>query len=295
MLSYSFGRLPHDETWGVKVTGNIAECYDLMGREVTVTKRDGTQRRVLLGVRVMSWNAGRAALYEIARDLAPRAPRDTQFNPREEQPARAPEQPADHERVTEPGVYENDEGIFVVKYNRARTRLYAKRLVEINAQRATEVGERVNIEFVYAPGVIYRLRPEQKMDLERARELTIRYGRCLVCGRRLRAAESVERGIGPVCIQSFRPVARAGNQRGARLRRPVEIVHTVDMTGSGYTRGGDPYARIDPETGLTPAAAAEEAQAIADEAMDAETKALLADIEDTDGFEAMDLRAAVRS
>jgi Family of unknown function (DUF6011) len=107
--------------------------------------------------------------------------------------------------VTEAGVYETPSGdIFVVKPNREGTRLYAKRLVEINAQRATEAGERVEIEFQYESGAIYGLKPEMKMDLERAKALTIRYGRCIVCGRRLKAAESVERGIGPVCIKSFR-------------------------------------------------------------------------------------------
>lgn len=102
-----------------------------------------------------------------------------------------------------PGVYEMDDVVYVVKPNRERTRLYAKRLVEIGGDRLTEDGSVVQIEFEYEAGAIYRLRPEHKMPLERAKALTIRYGRCIVCGRRLRAAESVERGIGPVCIRSF--------------------------------------------------------------------------------------------
>lgn len=109
------------------------------------------------------------------------------------------------EQVTlEPGVYESEQGIFVVKRTRDKQRLYAKKLVEINAQRATESGERVEIEFEYARGAIRHLKPEHKMDVERAKALTIRYGRCINCGRHLKAAESVERGIGPVCIKSFR-------------------------------------------------------------------------------------------
>ena len=102
------------------------------------------------------------------------------------------------------GVYETADGaIFVVKPNRERSRMYAKQLVEIGGVRATESGERVNIEFEYAPGAIFRLTPDMKMPMNRARELTIRYGRCIVCGRHLKDAESVERGIGPVCAQSF--------------------------------------------------------------------------------------------
>lgn len=101
------------------------------------------------------------------------------------------------------GVYETTDGIFMVRPTKDKKRLYAKRMVEINAQRATEAGERVQIEFVYDAGAIYKLTPADKMDLEKAKELTIRYGRCMVCGIKLQAAESVERGIGPVCIKTF--------------------------------------------------------------------------------------------
>lgn len=103
-----------------------------------------------------------------------------------------------------PGVYEVNGEIFNVKFNKAKTNLYAQRLVELpNVDRLTESGDVVHIEFTYAPGVVQRLKPHHKMSIERARELTIRYGRCLACGRRLKNAESVERGIGPVCRKSF--------------------------------------------------------------------------------------------
>jgi formylmethanofuran dehydrogenase subunit E len=105
--------------------------------------------------------------------------------------------------VTQPGVYERDGVIYVVKHTQDKQRLYAKRIRELESTRITEAGTIVEIEFDYAPGAVYRLRPEDKMPLERAKEYTIRYGRCLVCGRTLKKAESVERGIGPVCIKSF--------------------------------------------------------------------------------------------
>lgn len=102
-----------------------------------------------------------------------------------------------------PGVYDVDGHVYVVKANREKTRLYAKRLVEIAGERLTESDELVKIDFVYDPGAIFNIKPEQKMDFERAKALTIRYGRCINCGRHLTAGKSVERGIGPVCRKSF--------------------------------------------------------------------------------------------
>lgn len=52
----------------------------------------------------------------------------------------------------------------------------------------------------YAAGAIRRIRPEHRMTVERAIELSVRFTRCIRCGADLTAAESVERGIGPVCI-----------------------------------------------------------------------------------------------
>lgn len=104
-----------------------------------------------------------------------------------------------------PGVYEVNGEIFNVKWNKTKTHTYATRLVEKpHVQRLTESGDTISIEFEYAPGAINTIRPHHKMTLERARELTIRYGRCLACGRTLKVADSVERGIGPVCRKAFR-------------------------------------------------------------------------------------------
>lgn len=54
--------------------------------------------------------------------------------------------------------------------------------------------------WAYAAGAIRHLRPEHRMTVERAKELSVRFGRCIRCGALLTAEESVERGIGPVCI-----------------------------------------------------------------------------------------------
>lgn len=110
---------------------------------------------------------------------------------------------ASGERLT-PGVYELDGRVYVVKPNRVGDRLYAKRLTELQGgRRLTETGDHVAFEFTYAPGAVQQLRPEHRMPLDRAKELTLRYGRCINCNRKLKAAVSVERGIGPVCIKAF--------------------------------------------------------------------------------------------
>ncbi len=104
----------------------------------------------------------------------------------------------------EPGVYELDGVAYVVKPNREGTRLYAKKIVEIGGTRVTDAGTYVNVEFEYEPGAVYRLAAEHKMDYDRAHELTLRYGKCIACSRVLKAAQSVDDGIGPVCKKKFR-------------------------------------------------------------------------------------------
>jgi hypothetical protein len=110
-----------------------------------------------------------------------------------------------------------DGTVYRVKWNKAQTNLYAQKLVEINAERALEGGGRVNIEFEYAAGAVYRLKASYKMSYEKAKELTYRYGRCIVCGRKLKAAQSVEQGIGPVCRKSF-----GGSYSGMLQNEPDE-------------------------------------------------------------------------
>lgn len=109
-----------------------------------------------------------------------------------------------------PGVYETNGQVYVVKPTREdKTRLYAKRMVVVGngVIRATEGGERVrSIEFEYERGAIYNIRLSDRMPVERAKELITLYGCCIACGRFLKAAKSVEQGIGPVCIKNFGPV-----------------------------------------------------------------------------------------
>jgi len=103
----------------------------------------------------------------------------------------------------EPGAYQHDGQIYTVQWNRAHTYVYAKQLVEIGGERLRVAdGAHVNIDFEYAPGMVARLRPDERMTWEQARPFVIRYGMCLF-GHPLRDATSVELGIGPVCRRMF--------------------------------------------------------------------------------------------
>lgn len=103
----------------------------------------------------------------------------------------------------EPGVYKNGNDIYVVKMNREKTRVYAKKLVE-SAPRLTATGEQANFDFEYAAGAIYSLNAGMKMSIEEAKPYMIKYSRCISCGRFLKDKKSVERGIGPVCRKMFK-------------------------------------------------------------------------------------------
>lgn len=121
----------------------------------------------------------------------------------------------------QPGVYEVDGTVYIVRPTRDKLRTYAMRLVQISGQRLTE-GEdqpKQKIDFEFDKGAIYKIKPEHRMPFERAKELTVLYSQCIVCGRHLEQGQSVERGIGPVCIKKF-PDAMAGRKR--RVRRVYE-------------------------------------------------------------------------
>jgi len=51
-----------------------------------------------------------------------------------------------------------------------------------------------------ARGALRSIRPEHRMSVERAKELSLQWAQCIRCGAELSNAVSVERGIGPICI-----------------------------------------------------------------------------------------------
>jgi len=102
-----------------------------------------------------------------------------------------------------PGVFETNGAVYLVRFNREQTNLYACKLVELDtARRLTDEGEVIPVDFVYDKGAIFSIKPEHRLSLARAKELSIRYGKCIICTRKLKAAKSVEQGIGPVCIKT---------------------------------------------------------------------------------------------
>jgi hypothetical protein len=110
----------------------------------------------------------------------------------------------DKPAVEKPGVFEKNGEIYLVKPNADKTRLYAMKLVEKKDERLTEEGKHVPFDFEYARGAIYELSENDRMPIEKAKALYLRYGRCIVCGRELVRAEWVEKGIGYRCARYFK-------------------------------------------------------------------------------------------
>lgn len=93
----------------------------------------------------------------------------------------------------EDGIYELDGNIYkVVHAVHGSGRQYAKVLIP-----ALDDSESWTWEM--ARGIVAKLTPEMKMDLERAKELGRIYGVCVRCGAVLTDEESISAGIGPIC------------------------------------------------------------------------------------------------
>lgn len=107
--------------------------------------------------------------------------------------------------IEDAGVYVMPNGDIVkVQANREKTRTYAKRWTVISGERLTEAGTRERGEYVFEAGLVQAVAAEgRKMTLGEATSFILRYGVCCRCGRVLKAADSVERGIGPVCMNYF--------------------------------------------------------------------------------------------
>lgn len=88
-----------------------------------------------------------------------------------------------------PGLYEATGIVYLVRPTRDGRRLYAMRLT------VTAKG----IQSEYDKGIVHYLTLEDRMPRARAVELMRLCGRCLICHRRLKDPNSIERGMGPVC------------------------------------------------------------------------------------------------
>jgi hypothetical protein len=96
------------------------------------------------------------------------------------------------------GVYRLDGRTYVVRQSRGSTRRYALELVGA-PPRLMESGAVAKLELEYRQGLVYQLTMSHRLPAVEVAEVSRRYGRCLMCGARLKAATSVQRMIGPVC------------------------------------------------------------------------------------------------
>lgn len=107
----------------------------------------------------------------------------------------------------EPGVYVIDDEIVKLQMNKAGTNAYTMRWVECKADHLNELDEHVKGEWEYAPELKKCLSPQNRMTMEQAKAFMLKYGQCVKCGRKLKAAKSVEEAIGPVCKKYFTAAA----------------------------------------------------------------------------------------
>jgi len=100
--------------------------------------------------------------------------------------------PVNTDPVTEVGMYSLSQAVYRVKLSKAG-RLYAMQFIPS----APTKSER----FEYAPGVIHDLQATDRLTVEQVSKMGLQFGVCCVCGAELSDADSVARGIGPVCIK----------------------------------------------------------------------------------------------
>lgn len=112
-------------------------------------------------------------------------------------------QTANQNSVTE-GMYRTDNGdIYKVQASKESGRLYAKKLVKLDAPKTDKRGNVTTHVFEYAPGAMRNIKATDRMSIEDAAEFGKRTGTCCNCGRTLTNPDSIDAGIGPVCAQRF--------------------------------------------------------------------------------------------
>ena len=108
-----------------------------------------------------------------------------------------------------PGYYVTaDDQYVVVVENKTKTATYAKRLVVVEPDcggcangEPCGSGCRFTASWEYAPGVAATLAGLEPLTVEQAASFGHLHGVCMICCRALTDPESVQRGIGPVCIK----------------------------------------------------------------------------------------------
>lgn len=111
-----------------------------------------------------------------------------------------PRKPREDKPQPELGVYVLEDGTLVLaKPNKSKTNVYTMRWVDSGQRVRDERGDWARGDWEYEPGLKHRLGSARKMTAAEAKEFVVRYGKCPRCSYKLKAAQSVERGIGPVC------------------------------------------------------------------------------------------------
>lgn len=116
--------------------------------------------------------------------------------------------------MVKPGCFILAGKIWVAHERRDKLGIWVQQLVEDTPDRIhDDTGDVVNFELVYDRATSHRvvadLREEHRMTFAQARDYMIRYGTCFapvgqgICGRRLKAAESVALAMGTVCGPKF--------------------------------------------------------------------------------------------
>lgn len=100
-------------------------------------------------------------------------------------------------KVTE-GLFFKDGHVYVVAFMKKANKVVCRRLM---VQKLWNGKHRAR--FYYAGMMLSKLTEDDRMTLEEAKASSELYGFCMICGRTLKADESVARLIGPVCVKKM--------------------------------------------------------------------------------------------
>jgi len=93
-----------------------------------------------------------------------------------------------------PGVYADNDTFYRVRWNQAKTHLYA--VVIIPTANGIRFGQ-------FAKGAMSRLTHADMLTADQCEALSLAWGNCVMCGKGLTVKASVTRGMGPVCAKGY--------------------------------------------------------------------------------------------
>lgn len=94
------------------------------------------------------------------------------------------------------GLFMKDGATYVVAMRPSTKKLVCRRLMVQKLYNG-----KMRARFFYAGSMLHKLTEADRVSLEEAKAKSQMFGFCVMCGRTLKAQESVERLIGPVCIK----------------------------------------------------------------------------------------------